>query len=277
MNAELIDFRFPPESTLWKVNAPRGTTLWGGQRALHGQIAHPLVAQALYDSKTIILTPGKRLKATLDAGLDMSFGTLEEAAAVAEAINIIHEYVHGKLIEDTGIYKADTPYNAMDQDLLKWVGATLIDGSIYGYEKSIGDLTLAEKDDYLANAKDLFTMVHLEPNMLPDRFEGLQEYMQDMIDTERVKVGPLALELAPHLTLSHTRLGKISMGWLRGIAAYSLQDELREQFGYSLPTWERTVLDLAAASTKNRLVKVMPDFIRLWEQPRRAKRLLRAA
>src|SRR4029434_4301192 len=64
---------------------------WG--RALMLQFAHPLVAQGIVDHSDFLRSRrGRwgRLRRTLDAMLTLTYGTPEEAAAVARGINAIH-------------------------------------------------------------------------------------------------------------------------------------------------------------------------------------------
>ena len=275
MTAENRQFRFDPESAMWKVNGYKGTALGGGGRALHMQIAHPLVAQALDDSGFLKHDPYHRLKGTMDAGIDLIYGTHKSAQKVADRINGMHQHVHGTLEQTTGAHQKGHPYDAMDQKLLAWVGATLIDSSITGYEMFINDLSSDDKDEYLNNAKDLFTMVHLEPTALPSYYEGLKEYIQDMINTEQVKVGPLAKELAPYTTLSHTKLSGVAMYGLRRITVYALPEDLQKQFGYTMPDWERKLIRNLAGFTK-KTVPLMPPYMRYFKQFREAQRVFEA-
>ncbi len=277
MNAEFVDFRFSPESVLWEVNRAKGTTLGGGGSALHMEVAMPPVADALDFSEFFYKRPTKRLHQTLDAGLDMTFGTHESSLKVAETINKMHEHVNGFMRETVGVYKAGDPYSAMDRKMQAWVGASIIDCSVKGYEMFFRDLKLSEKDGYLDNAKDLFTMLHLERDALPSRWEGLQEYIQDMIDTEQVKVGPLAKKLAPYLTLSHTRLSRIATCPIRRLTVYALRDDLREQFGYSMSDFEKQAIGKVVKFTKDHVVNHLPPIIRDFKQYRDAQDMLKAA
>ncbi len=254
------------DSAISRVNRDKGTALGGGPRSLHLQVAYAPVAQALVDSGRIQRDTLPRLQETLNAGLGLIFGTTKEKKTIATMINRMHAHVKGEIKEAVGAHKIGDPYDAMDQSQLTWVAATLIDSSIFGYEMFIKRLSIEDKDEYLENAKDLFSTLHLEPTALPQRFEGLQEYMKDMIDTEQVKVGRLARELAPHLTLSHGRLAPLTYP-VRRIAVFAIPEPLRSQFGYQMSAGEQTMINEFAENIKT-LVPLMPPYVRYFKQYR---------
>ena len=73
--------------------------LLGWARAILLQLAHPLVAAAIADHSTFRSRPGSRLarlRQTVRAMLALTFGTDEEGAAAARAINAIHDRVESR-------------------------------------------------------------------------------------------------------------------------------------------------------------------------------------
>ena len=90
---------------------------WG--RAILLQLAHPLVASGVADHSSSNAAPGaplRRLRQTLEAMLLLTFGTPEDVARAAGAINAIHDRVHGKLCETAGNIPAGTRYSAHDRE-----------------------------------------------------------------------------------------------------------------------------------------------------------------
>ena len=76
--------------------------------------------------------------------LGMSYGTPEEAQAIAEALRATHARVQGRLAEDAGAYSPGTPYRALDPALSLWVYATLIDSSVVAYREFVGSLSAGD-------------------------------------------------------------------------------------------------------------------------------------
>ena len=88
---------------------------WG--RAILLQLAHPLVAAAVADYSQFRQHPDgylRRARRTVGAMLAMTFGTEEQASAVAARINAIHAQINGTLRQPAGIFPAGTPYSARD-------------------------------------------------------------------------------------------------------------------------------------------------------------------
>ena len=82
---------------------------WGPAILL--QIAHPLVARGIADHSTF--REGRRLARfyrSVEAMLQLSFGTADEARAAAARINAIHDRVHGQLTDGAGPFAGGTPY-----------------------------------------------------------------------------------------------------------------------------------------------------------------------
>lgn len=273
MSKERSIFQFNPESTMWKVNRYHPVLLAGG-RALHMQIAHPLVAQAVKDSGFLERNPRERLRNTARSGIDLIYGTPEISHAVADRINTIHARAQGVLEETIGAHPAGERYDARDQKLLAWVAATLMDSSIVGYETFINPLTDEEKNQYVVDTKELFGLVNLEPSSLPSSYKGLTNYIHGMIDSEQVKVGGLARELAPYTILSHTRMSKILMYGMRVTTIYLLPEKLQEQFGYTMPAWEKELVQKFASALK-KSVPYMPSLLVEFKQSRDAHKKLR--
>src|SRR6266542_5316270 len=83
----------------WKLHR-EVVLLAGWGRAILLQLAHPLVAQGVADHSGFSAEGWgrvRRLRRTLAAMLALTFGTPEESAGAAAAINRTHDRVHGRL------------------------------------------------------------------------------------------------------------------------------------------------------------------------------------
>src|SRR6266536_3414538 len=103
-----------PRSNAWKING-EAVLLLGWGRAILLQFAHPLVAAGVAEHSLFVRQPRgrvKRLRQTVRAVLQLTFGTLREAEDAAAGINRIHDYVQGEIPEVTGPFAAGTRYSA---------------------------------------------------------------------------------------------------------------------------------------------------------------------
>jgi uncharacterized protein (DUF2236 family) len=142
------------DQTVWKLHR-EVVLLAGWGRAILLQIAHPLVAQGVADHSGFASERWARvarLKRTIGAMLALTFGTPEESAEAAAAINRIHDRVHGRLPQPAGAFAPGSHYSAHDPALLAWVHVTLVDTFLLTYERFVAPLTAAERDRYCREA-----------------------------------------------------------------------------------------------------------------------------
>ncbi len=246
---------------------------WG--RAILLQLAHPLVAQGVADHSGFARDPRgrlRRLERTLRAMLALTFGTAEEAAEAAAAINKIHDRVNGRLREGAGVFAAGTGYSAHDPALLAWVHATLVDTFLLTYERFIAPLSPVERDRYCREAAGVAPLLDIPPDALPQSTDELAAYMERMLSSgEIVVTGParsLAREvLAPGLPwparplLALARLATVGL----------LPPPIRAAYGLEWsPHRERALRLLSAASRQS--LPFLPPLVRHWPAARRAAR-----
>jgi uncharacterized protein (DUF2236 family) len=184
-------FYFSPQSMIWCVNREQ-VLLLGGARALLMQVAHPLVAEAVYDHSYVFKRPVKRLLRTLELTLALVFGTRQEVLAAAKTINHTHKQATGSLSTSVGEYQHGTRYHAQDPDLTLWVYATLVEGALSGYEQFVGPLTTNEKQRFYEDTKQLVALLGVKQDLLPPSLDALYDYMSDMLDSGKIIVSDKA-------------------------------------------------------------------------------------
>ena len=237
---------FHPEGTMWEVHRRQAIFL-AGSRAMLMQLAYPPVAQAVADTRFLEENPLQRLRNTANAGIGLIYGTIESSQRIADGINHGHQRIHGPIQETTGAWPAGSLYDATDPKQLAWVAATLIDSSLIGYERFVKPLSDDQKDQYVAEAKQLFGFVDMPEDELPSSYKDLQAYITEMIRSEQVKVGPLAQKLAPYTMLSHTSMRAAAMSMMRTITADLLPPALKRQFNMPISSGQKQLVkDFAA-------------------------------
>ncbi len=267
-----------PRSVAWKINR-EVVLLLGWGRAILLQFAHPLVAAGVAEHSTFMTNRRarlRRLRQTLRAMLDLTFGTKAEVERAAGGINAIHDRVRGVLREPTGIFPAGTPYSAHDPALLAWVHATLLDTFPLTYELFVGPLTPEEKDRYCVEASGLEPLLGIPSGQLPRSTAELHRYLDEMLGSGQIAVGETARHLARELLHPPLPL------WLQPLAAPllwlarlpvigTLPPPIREAYGLPWRPHEAAALRLMSIVLR-RLLPLVPPVLRFWPKARHAAR-----
>ena len=260
-----------PHSVTWRVNR-EAVLLLAGPRALLLQLAHPLVAAGVAEHSAFPADALRRLRRTIDAMLGMSYGTPEEAQAIAEALRGTHARVQGRLAEGVGAYPPGTPYDALDPALSLWVYATLIDSSVVAYREFVGSLSAGDCERYFEESKPIARLLSLGEKDLPTDYAALRSYIDHMLSGDRLEVTATARRLAdavlhPPLPLLPRALGDLGSVLTLGL----LPAPLRARYGYAWEGRHRLGWKLARGIVRSTL-PLLPDWLRAMPHARRAER-----
>ena len=129
---------------MWRVNRERCGLIYGPAAAIL-QLAHPRIAQGVYDHSNFRRDTLGRLRRTLASTNQIAFGRLSHAKAVSERVAAQHRKVRGIVASGVG---GSRIYSAFEPDLQLWVLATLIMAAVKGYEFIYGELSLARKEAF---------------------------------------------------------------------------------------------------------------------------------
>lgn|SRR5215471_8906879 len=111
------DMGFVCDGSIVRDVAAKRVVILGGLPAVLLQVAHPMVAQGVWDHSGFERDPLARMISTLDATLVMTFGDSDQAAGKAGKIRLRHQSVHGKLGRTHGEWKRGERYSALDPEL----------------------------------------------------------------------------------------------------------------------------------------------------------------
>jgi len=246
---------------------------WG--RAILLQLAHPLVAQGVFDHSTFADTRwGRaiRLRHTLRAMLALTFGTPVDAAAAVDGINRIHDRVHGRLAETAGSLSTGAPYSAHDPALLLWVHATLVDTFLITYERFVAPLTSEEKDRYCLEAAAGAPRLGIPIESIPDCEAALARYMERMLASGDIAVTDTARQLATDvLSLGLPRVTQPIVAIARLPVVGMLPETIRTAYGFRWTPRHERALAIVASVTR-RTLPALPSLLRHWPAARRAVR-----
>jgi uncharacterized protein (DUF2236 family) len=242
--------------------------LLGCGRAMLLQFAHPLVAQGIADHSDFLRSRrGRwgRLRRTLDAMLTLTYGTPEQAAAVARGINTIHDRVNGRAVLPAPA--GAVPYSAHDPALLAWVHVTLVDSFLLAYELYVAPLSAEDKDRYCAESAGIEPMLGIPDGRLPRSTRALAESMDGMLAGGALAVTDTARRLAAELLTPVPRVAAPLM-WLARLPSIGLLPEaIRTAYGFSWsPRRERGLR--ASARVIRALLRVTPSVLRHWRPAR---------
>jgi len=268
---------FVADGVAWRIHRER-VLLAGWGRAILLQLAHPKVARGVAEHSRFMTEPRgrlRRLHRTLGSMLALTFGTEDEAAAVAGRINAIHDRVHGRLEEAAGDAPAGAPYSAHDPTLLTWVHATLLDSFLLTYRLFVRPLSHAEADRYCAEASGIESRLGIPTGRLPRTEGALREYLDDMLASGAIEVTEAARDLAREVIAPPApRVLRPLLGLAALPAVGLLPPAIR--VAYRLP-WDgrrERVLRVMAAVARSGLPLVPPP-LRYWPAARRAARRAR--
>jgi uncharacterized protein (DUF2236 family) len=246
---------------------------WGP--AILMQLAHPLVAQGIADHsgfRTQRQGRVRRLYGTIDAMLQISFGTEAQARAVLARINSIHDRVNGHLSGAAGLFPAGTPYTAHDPALLGWVHATLLDMNLRVYERYVGPLSEEDKDRYCAEASAIEAPLGIPAGRLPRSFAELGRYMDAMLASGAIAVTDNARMLARDvLDPPAPRLAAPALSLVRLQTVGLLPPGIREDYGFPWSPRRERLLGVSTGLART-VLRVTPPIIRHWPAARRARR-----
>jgi uncharacterized protein (DUF2236 family) len=250
---------------------------WG--RAILLQVAHPLVAAGVAEHSQFAhdaVGRLRRLERTLGAMLTLTFGSYDEAAAVAAHIDGIHGRVRGRLDEPLGTLAAGTPYFARNPDLLRWVHATYVDSALRVYQLYVGPLSRTEQDRYCAETTAIEPLLHIPAGYLPRDVAALRAYVAGMLGSGEIAVGAQARRIAGELLapLGPPVLRPLEALFQLPIAGL-LPPRLRAAYGLPWGPGHARALRVSAALTR-RLRPWLPAALCRWPQARAAERRIRA-
>ena len=256
---------YGPDTMMWKIN--REAVLLGmGQAALLLQIAHPSVALAVAEHSNFETDPFRRLHGTINTAMALVFGDGRQAEGAVRRLNGIHRRVRGET------------YRAMDPVLLLWVQATLIVTSVAAYERWVGPLSAAEKDQFWQEARRVGIRLGIGLDVSPADWPALQAYWARMLAPDGpIHVTPTARRQAalirrPPFPFVPTFV--LDLLTLPGFAL--LPPRIRDEFGIAWsPGRERLARGLALAVRA--WTRLMPRPLRSMPQAVSADRRVAAA
>jgi uncharacterized protein (DUF2236 family) len=247
---------YGPESVTWKIGR-EAAILLGGARAVLMQLAHPLVAMGVSEHSDYMSDPYGRSWNTFLLGQMLTFGSSATALRAARTINRLHKHVHGTLPAQAGAYSGGTPYDARDPELLLWVHATLIDTILLMYPLFVGPLSTGEQEQYYQESKAMGRLLGLSSAHMPRTVRDLQQYVNDMIHSDRLAATPQARRLAQQVLFPPApRTIRLFLHLNLQLTCALLPQPIRAIYGLEWGNWRQRAFDVSTWSIRT----VMPHL-----------------
>ena len=256
---------YGPDTMMWRIN--REAVLLGcGPAALLLQIAHPSVARGVAEHSNFASDPFHRLHGTISTTMAMVFGDGPAAERAIRRLNRIHRGIRG-----------DT-YRAMDPDLLLWVQATLIVTSVAAYERWVGPLTTAKREQFWQEARRVGVRLGIGLDVSPSDWPALEAYWDRMLAPDGpITVSSTARRLAPMIVRPPFPFVPGPLMDLLTLPGFALLPaRLRADFGIPWDARRERVAATLALAVRT-WVRAMPVTLRSMPQSVSANRRVRQA
>src|SRR5262249_34679003 len=263
------DMGFVCDGSIVRDVAAKRVVILGGLPAVLLQVAHPMVAQGVWDHSGFERDPLARMISTLDATLVMTFGDSDQAAGKAGKIRLRHQSVHGKLCQTHGEWKRGERYSALDPELCLWVHATGVELVLDTYSALCSPLSREARANYYECAKPLAELMGVKQSILPAAYGEFRFYYEDMLG--RLVVGPMAREIAAAIFAA--KLGPVPVSPLGPVIAAALMpdDRLREAYHLKWGGREQIIWQAFRVAT-GAVARVAPPQVNEWSHARVARR-----
>jgi uncharacterized protein (DUF2236 family) len=260
---------FTRGTVFWRVHREMILLLVGG-RALLMQLAHPKVAAGVAEHSHFKEDPLRRLQRTMTIMWSIIFDDMPNARAALDQVSNIHRKVRG-IIQPAEPLPAGTPYNALEQELLLWVHATLIDSAMAGYDLFVKPLTAAEKLRYYDDTEKLAHLFEISEAVVPSSLAEFSAYMERMLTGNEIAVGPTARSLAEEILHPRPWILWPATPLFRLITAGLLPEKLRLAYGLD---WNkrREKIFVVLAKVIRCLLPLVPKILRIVPNARVAEK-----
>lgn len=256
----------------WRIGREAVVFVGGGRAALL-QLAHPYVAHGVDQHSETRTDPIGRFNRTFLHVYNMIFGSHGDALQSAHRVRAIHDTIHGPITENVGRFEAGHRYRAHDHDALMWVHATLIHGAVQAYDLIVQPLSWAERNQYYQESKSFAALFGIDAALMPATWTEFDAYVNDMVESDTIRVGAAASELAKYLLTPPNRVSEPFFDWYLLMTAGLLPDSVRAQFGLRFGA-EHERIFRASIGTLHHVVKVLPPRLRYVPAYIEAKRRL---
>tara|TARA_B110000503_G_C7166313_1_gene422044 strand:- start:4593 stop:5405 length:813 start_codon:yes stop_codon:yes gene_type:complete len=247
INSDNFDPRglFAPSSITWKIHSDPAMAV-GGIRALLQQALHPIAMDGVASNSNFREDAWGRLQRTADYVSTITYGSTEEAIALANRVRKIHSSL--------GL---DIPH------LLLWVHMSMVDSFLDISVRSGLELTDTERDKYVREMLLFAELVGIDSNDVPISVAEMAQYFinisPELIASDDAKRAALFLTLPPMPAMVRFAT-PAAPAWasLALLAGSALPKWARKLYGTPQLPGQNLATDLSLKGIKNSL-RVIPE------------------
>jgi uncharacterized protein (DUF2236 family) len=259
-------FLFASDSEIWRINRERCGLIYGPTAAIL-QVAHPRIAQGVYDHSKFRTDTVGRLHRTLESTNRIVFGRVSEAEAMRNQLAAVHRKVRGTV--SAGV-KGPYAYSAFEPDLLLWVLATLIIAAVRGYEFVYGELDIARKEAFYRDMCRFGTIFGIDESLPPKGWHAFEAYYNDMVEGDLLGSHWMSRMLARAVIYPQDCAGTRVLGHCVDFLPFeTLPRKVRSRLGLRSTISSRLRMRLAR-SLLPRVFPVLPRRLRFYPEYLRA-------
>ena len=244
---------FGPETEMWAINCERCGLLFGPAAAVL-QVAHPRIAQGVFDHSDFRSDALGRLRRTLRSTNRIAFGTRDEAEAMRARLAAVHGQVQGKVHQGIA---GGSRYSAFEPELLNWVLATLVMAAVGGFEFVYGRLPLSRKEVFYRDMCRFGSYFGVDEGAMPAGWKAFADYYRDMVEGDLLGSHPLCGEMARSVVYP---ADNVLVRLLGSVTAFlpleTLPGRVRDRLGLSSTRLSRAQMKLA----RTLLPRVFPSL-----------------
>jgi uncharacterized protein (DUF2236 family) len=245
------DGYFAPESVIRRVGNTPVTPFLGGGSAVLLQVAHPLVAAGIVEHSDYRHDLWRRLARTLRALYLITFGSKAEAERAGGAVQAVHAHVRGTTRTPLGSFPAGTPYSASDPELMLWVHATLVEGSLSSYQRFQQPLWPEEQERYYQEMAVVARLFGTPAAVIPRTLADFRDYFRGEIESNTIAVTPIAQEIAEVILRAPLPVPLQMLAPAHRLATTAqLPPRLRREYGLRWTPLHALLLPVAARSVR---------------------------
>jgi uncharacterized protein (DUF2236 family) len=249
---------FPPDSAFCRICREQALLVGGAATAVL-QAAHPGIGQGVAHYSDFTRDSWGRLVRTLQVVWTIGFGTREEAEAVRDKMVALHGRIQVAYRDKQGgLIQAD----GMTPDLQLWVLATLIQGSIEGYERVHGRLDRKTEEAFYRDMRVFGTYFGLAETYGPQSLEAFHTYYRGVIDSDILASDPVSREIAQFVAQPpRPHWLRWAMKPFRFLFSEVLPEPVNERLGFPSTSWRRFQMRVFCQLLRLG-VPLLPEFVR---------------
>lgn len=223
-----------------------------GQRALVVGALQPVAFIGTTQRSKAHNSPWRRLVHTAEMFDAVFFGTREEADKALAFTRRLHQRVVGTIGVQAGAHGPETPYSALDPELMRWVTAPVFDSVQVLYEAFVRRLSGGEREQLYEETVHWGELFGMPCEAMPPTYREFREWWPQRLTDESIFLTDEARTVGLNIALRMPAPAPLqpAMKVAGFLIVGSLPASVRAQYGLGWGRAEQLVFDAAAWSLR---------------------------